>query len=257
MKWIDEDIKILESLYGKVSVFEICKLLSRDRKSINKKAMKLKLKGNSSLSKKRYNINYNYFSQPNNVNSYWAGFIAADGHILKKENSVKIALSIKDENHLYQFKNDIQFDGPIQRYKEKRIGRGGVQSILNIHGVEQWKKDLYNNFNIPCGQKTDILCYPPLKDLNLIWSYIIGYIDGDGCISFHKNKYIRVEVVGTFNIVSWVKHYFDEITKRYENKIYEHDGLYRYATSGRYAKSIIKHCNGVSVPKMNRKWERV
>lgn len=48
----------------------------------------------------RYQKNHNFFKNKNPLNSYWAGFIAADGSISSKGNELKIALSAKDAGHL-------------------------------------------------------------------------------------------------------------------------------------------------------------
>ncbi len=257
MRWNDKDIEILKEKYGKIPIHKLCVVLNRDRKSINKKAMKLKLKGNMSLSKKRYNIDHNYFAQPNHMNSYWAGFIAADGCVSEKENSLRISSSIKDEDHLYEFRNNIQFDGPIQRHYEKRKGKGGIQSILNIHGVEQWKNDLYNNFNIT-PRKTFTLKSPNLTDDEFILAFIIGYIDGDGSIFLYNKKYTCLSIAGTYHMVKWIKdNLFRIFNLPNKTNIYNNGNIKTISINGKQADFMIKQLKKIVVPKMARKWQRI
>ena len=46
-----------------------------------------------------YNKNHDFFTVPNKLNSYWAGFIAADGCVTGK-HILAIKLSEKDKEHL-------------------------------------------------------------------------------------------------------------------------------------------------------------
>ena len=65
---------------------------------------------------KLYTQNENFFSEPNDKNSYWAGFIAADGGIEKTSNRLRIGLSIKDRELLEVFAQQVEFTGPITDY---------------------------------------------------------------------------------------------------------------------------------------------
>ena len=63
---------------------------------------------------RQHNVNDDFFNNPNILNCYWAGFIAADGCIGRRNNNVlSIGLSSKDKQHLETFKNNINFSGPI------------------------------------------------------------------------------------------------------------------------------------------------
>lgn len=75
-------------------------------------------KGNGKFThrhKRQNSVNDDFFEVPNELNCYWAGFIAADGciHTGKKQDVLSIFLALKDKNHLNRFKLDIDFDGQI------------------------------------------------------------------------------------------------------------------------------------------------
>lgn len=53
------------------------------------------------------NYNLDYFLKPSIDNSYWAGFIAGDGHITKSRDKISIKLKQSDRNHLEVFAKKI------------------------------------------------------------------------------------------------------------------------------------------------------
>jgi len=93
MKWSEDNIRYLKENYGKIKAKEIAAVLGRSYDAIHKKARSLKLIGDRGINRK-YTVNHNYFSEVTLENSYWAGFIAADGCITK--NYVKIMIAQKD-----------------------------------------------------------------------------------------------------------------------------------------------------------------
>lgn len=71
---------------------------------------------------KKYNVNENFFSLDTPESFYWAGFIAADGCILKNLKVLEIGLGIKDKKHLKKFKSAIKYTG--------NISIGGKENIV-------------------------------------------------------------------------------------------------------------------------------
>ena len=57
----------------------------------------------NSKNRRKHHIDDDFFSEVNELNSYWAGFIAADGNISKNNKCLTITLSIKDESILFRF----------------------------------------------------------------------------------------------------------------------------------------------------------
>lgn len=208
----------------------------------------------------KYNRNINYFTIPNNENSYWAGFIAADGHILKNKKSIQIKVSLKDLNHLMTFKNMCEYEGVIRTYDRTNGYLNNKYCALNIGAAEQWSNDLYNNFNILNGNKTFDLIFPRHLNNENKLSFIAGYIDGDGSISYYEenNKYILSVVSGSKDILIGIKEYFDEKYKAVHNrgfaKVRTKDNIYQYALEGKRFYNIIKDIKQLNVPLMSRKW---
>lgn len=197
---------------------------------------------------KRYTVNSEFFSVPNNLNSYWAGFIAADGNITH-DNSVRIALNIKDTDHLLRLRNDIGFNGSIKTYKYgfNHYSRLEIfdKAIIN---------DLNDNFNITKTKTFTLL--PPKITGGLALSYIVGYIDGDGYIATVKHR-LHMQVTCNIYIANWIKQIFSDILNDDVGKIYKSKSVYCYTlTKGIHMEKILSYLNTIKLPKLDRKWNK-
>ena len=66
---------------------------------------------------REYNVNDSFFSTVTEVNSYYAGFIAADGNINKNHPNLTISLAEKDKKFLEKFLVNLDSNYPIRCYK--------------------------------------------------------------------------------------------------------------------------------------------
>lgn len=213
------------------------------------------------------NINDNFFSKPNLLNSYWAGFIAADGNINKPSkskiyNRISIGLSIKDISHLKTLKSSIKTNANVM-LGVKNDGTGNFHKTCTLTITN--KKlvfDLKNNFNIV--PKKSLKLKPP-KGLTKqqALAYIIGYIDGDGCIGNYFNgtrrkKYTIIRILGTKNLLNFIQNTLKSAYKiDNKSKVNKktNSNIFVLSYNGEYAKIIIKNLRKIKVPKLNRKWE--
>lgn len=257
-RWSKEENDLLTKIWGTIKIDEVVKLFPiRNRQTIIKQASNLKLKGNPSLANSKYTFNDNFFNTPTVQNSYWAGFIAADGCITK--DSITIGLAAKDIEILETFKNQIQYTGPIKYYKAQQC----YDCVkLNIRKIP-YTTYLYEHWNI-IPRKSLTLQPPNLTDLEHIYAYIIGYIDGDGCITLNHNRrypQFSLGVVGTKAIVEWVHSYLSKLyppTYRGEVKIHKHKTAkcYNVVYTGKRAVNIYYNLQQqANIPwKLQRKW---
>lgn len=133
-----------------------------------------------------YNVDDFFFNIPNELNSYYAGFIAADGCICSRnrdKRTLKIGLSSKDSKWLKTFKEKIKSESPIKNRIQKKIYEITEISITSKQIVD----DLKSNFNV-VPRKSLILEPPFIKEQNLKYAFICGYIDGDDTIFLSKRK---------------------------------------------------------------------
>lgn len=266
MRWSKEEDDILKKHYGTMPLEEIRIKYFFDSKirRLKDRAYYLSLKAKRSIVCKKYNINEKFFCEPNLENSYWAGFIAADGHISKNGKRISFGLSSKDEEILIALNKAINSNYPIHQkiistsYKQdqkiSQLGLGCVNDTLS--------KDLKKYWNI-VNNKSLILKPPKVKN-ELALAFIIGYIDGDGWFGYYKsNGKLRATLgfCGTLEMVNWIqlilKNYLPNL--RWRNKP-ELNGKSLTNWKIRYcAKKAITIRNlllSVKIPyKLSRKWE--
>lgn len=197
-------------------------------------------------------VNDNFFSKPNLLNSYWAGFIAADGCIIDKAHSQKLLvleLGIKEYKHLMAFKKAIDFIGKIGIYRKGRSCKFSITSDILCNALNE-------NFKIT-PRKTFTLEPPENLNKEQTLAYIIGYIDGDGSILINKAQagkysYLAFDIVCTKSIGSYIKKHLGlskiQIIKRPK------ENVHRVRFNGKTAIIIYKLLEKLVVPKLQRKW---
>lgn len=151
---------------------------------------------NSSESSKIYNLDINYFNKINNhTKAQILGMIAADGCISEKKWSKCLVIGLKREDKYYLefIKNQIKYTGPILDVYSKYNNKKFPSSKLSINDPKL-VEDLKNLGIIP--RKSLTLNFPTLEQVPEIYlnSFILGYFEGDGCISFQNIKCCNIPV---------------------------------------------------------------
>lgn len=171
------------------------------------------------ISRSKYYCNHLFFSQVNEKSLYWAGFIAADGCVFKRNNNktLIISLSERDVCHLDKLKNDIEFDGPLAKSITKH-------SVSNSKWNDSIKRSIcissariFNDlqtYNI-CPNKTKIYTFPEwLQNHPLVNHFMRGYVDGDGSYFLDKSRdRICFELRGTKEFLDVYKSILDQNIK--------------------------------------------
>lgn len=170
-------------------------LPGRSKASIAQKARSLKLSGYPGNHRWHFKLRHNkeYFNVVNCNNSYWAGFITADGYVDFKNNKVRIKLSAKDKEQLVKFKNTLNFTGTVREYTRTTNYGKYETCYLDICGASTLIKSLVNNFNVKQAPKLN-------NTLNEL-SYLKGLIDGDGSITKDGKRF---EVICSPEIAKWI-----------------------------------------------------
>lgn len=250
--WTPEEKELVLLNYGKLTYRQMEELLpGRTWTAIRHQARLSKLTGNSNLGRK-YSVNKQFFHIPNLLNSYWAGFIAADGCI-RDTGRLAIALANLDAIHLEKLVADISYTGRVI-VEEKRVA-------LTI-SCKEIVDDLLTNFNIT-PRKSKTLQPPNINDESLVSAFITGLIDGDGSIGQKRKGNICITLYGTKAILLWVKSFFDKWTTPTNYKLSEvrkfNDGreLYYYHVCSQRAKEIGLRLLSFDVPRLERKWNKI
>lgn len=264
-RWSTEEDNLVRRRYARESIEELCRLLPlRTDKAIRTRARKLGVSLRAGEKQRKYTVNASYFSSPTIESSYWAGYIAADGCLQDQNGRKMLTFCIKndDRNHLKELKTVLGYTGKIEERTTSLLGYGSYeQAMLRINSPEILH-DLMSVFGLG-PRKSKTLKPPNLSELEHKKAFIIGYIDGDGCIStvFSNGAYhLKVGLVGTEELLLWVKEVFDfcypALTNRISN-VLPHEGCYRYAVQGRRAVKILNDLNAMKIYKMARKWNTV
>ncbi len=158
-------------------------------KSYYKKISKILKENNVTIyGNKKYNYDEKFFCDLNSVNSYWLGFICADGHIVRKSSSyyLEIDLAIKDINHLEKFKKDIKTDFNIIKRKCENSKRNIKWKDSYNCKLFVYSKTIVNDLS-KYDLKSDKIFEDILNSQYLI-DFLRGYFDGDGGVSINKNS---------------------------------------------------------------------
>ena len=146
--------------------------------------------------------------------AYWLGFLYADGNVSSKSNSVTISLAKKDYDHLRKFNTFIKnngktYEGNCGNYEHTTI------SICNKHLKERL-------IELGCKPKKSLtLKFPDLsifKDNDLVYAFIRGYVDGDGCLTFSRNGRLSIQILGTKEFLEGIQAVFPGYLNLYKVK---------------------------------------
>ena len=144
------------------------------------------------INNKKYSCNEDYFTNINTpIKAYWFGFLYADGFVSKNEKfynrgSLGISLAIEDKKHLETLNKDLNSNYPISIYEVTSGYKVGIQYARIIIKSEKIFTDLVNKGLVE--KKSEIKKRPKELPKKLIKYFILGYFDGNGCISIHKRK---------------------------------------------------------------------
>jgi hypothetical protein len=142
--------------------------------------------------------------------AYWLGFLYADGAIIDYRNCVELRLAEVDYGHLVKFKKfleDTRDDTYIKHIVKSLNGKEFKQCayiVYNVHFTQALIK-------LGCfARKSLILKFPDenlFTNRDLIYDFIRGYVDGDGCISKEGKDRLSISLLGTYDFLSGVKRY--------------------------------------------------
>lgn len=211
-EWTKDEIDFIKENYNKYTKQELSEMLGKSKGAIQQKANRMGIKKKSA-----YFYNKNFFKEIfTESQSYWLGFIFADGWITKYE--LGIELNKNDDNHLKKFNKDISGNLSILYRTRKPTIIDGRQTgfrdtcLLQINSKEM-VDDLVKH---GCVQnKSLIIEKPKYVSEEYLKHFIRGYFDGNGCIRFDKKElvsgkkeYLRICIsTGSKNFADWMFDY--------------------------------------------------
>lgn len=186
--------------------------------------------------------------------SYWCGLLLADGHVerdIRRENSynIRIALNVKDEHILHEFKQFLEFDGDVKYTKNNTMCYLYISSEEIYYDLQDLGVTEDKTFNAKIPEI--------LKKDSLFWR---GVIDGDGSIRTQDNK-IRLDLgSASKSIVDDFRDFGLDITPNSTanvNVMYTQQNVefYRITFGGIHAIKILEKLYEQDGPKLNRKYD--
>ncbi len=258
MKWTEEEIDILKKYYFKMMARDIQQkyLFNRTIEAIKLKAERIGLRADlskiSSIMNRKYHCNELFFCIPNNINSYWSGFIAADGYVYTGEkNGLKLSINLKKSDYLHLQKMNKNMNGNYL------IRIDDNTCYLTISGYNNIINDLKDNFSIV--QKKSLILQPPkIYNEDYIRSFIRGYFDGDGCLSkINKFNGWQVNITsGSLDIITWIKNQTENFLMNIKCNIYHYNKYYCLILSTRQALRFLQwlYYNSTQDTRLDRKY---
>lgn len=154
--------------------------------------------------RRKYPINEQYFDIIDSPEkAYWLGFLSADGYIHKRRGELQFELQEKDKLQVEKFRDAI----------------GSKAPILEIRTGEE-KQFLHYRFSVKCRKMVDtlekygivqnksLIFYPKNIPPQFMGYWIVGYMDGDGCVYNAKGR-LRICFTGTQKTLQIIKDYFN------------------------------------------------
>lgn len=176
----------------------------------------IKIRGNDYNSKRYKNNSHIFDVIDTEEKAYWLGFLYADGCVTNATNNLKLslALSVKDIEHLRMFQKFLETNNPIRIYKGNHNNQYCRLTVIDYNLCNQLiAKGVYKN-------KTEIITFPDFLSDELIRHFIRGYVDGDGCITYHfhkdnPNRYIfAIKICSTKEMLFGINKYLPLNKKR-------------------------------------------
>lgn len=269
-KWSEQELEEIKKEYPYTNNKTLAKKYNVKRWNIQRLAKKFNLKKRTrSVGLIKGNLSKLLLDDP--ISLYWIGFLMADG-TFSKRNALKLALSSKDENHLYKFVNWLDKNINIYRSekisnKTKKVHKYVIVAIMD-HDLVPKIKEKYDISHIKTYIPPNINRFNNMSD-DLFIAWFIGFIDGDGNIKNQTNR--KDFVIQLCNYNTWDKIYKYIINRLnricnvnclakplyYPNDL-EHADLTRmtiaHNTIIKFLKSKIIDLN---LPALNRKWDKI
>jgi len=156
--------------------------------------------------------------------AYWLGFLYADGNVRKEphNSTISIHLNAIDIGHIKKFKSfmkDVRPDDVIKHQEQIAPVSGKTQHMISYQVCnKELRNDLIRLGCVPA--KSLILTFPDLNifnDPNLVYDFIRGYVDGDGCLYKTQPGRLGISIRGTYDMLGGIMSCFpNEFTKIYK-----------------------------------------
>lgn len=267
---IQEDEKLTELVALATPLQEIAKILNRSHSSCASHSSILGLK-NDFTGPKIYSVNENFWDEPNPLNCYYAGILAADGCLQLKNKlrpfvgTLSWEIGQDDIVLLEEFIKNTNYSGFISTCKNiNRKGEPARDTKKIVVSCQRWNQNLIEKFNI-VPKKTYRISPPNNLTEQQMFCWLIGYIDGDGTVFYNKlNHCLMIKISSSSEkLVNFVYEFLKEkLPQKVRNKEFSkprklsHANCYEISVLGVRATCLYKYAQQYNLPKLSRKWDQ-
>lgn len=267
--WTAEEESLLKSLVsqGKYSYRQMEAFFpGRSLNSLTSHARQYLNIYNDKYENRRYQYNETFLDKPDVLNCYVCGFVAADGCIQypeKQSPTLGIEVIDSDIDHLNGLKGALGYTGVTKWHPAE--GKKTVSFRMSCS--YEYAKKLANTFGI-IPRKANHLNPPNLSSLELRLSYLLGLLDGDGCVHICKQKNIlSISFASSSSrATEWYKQMMEELNlptinkpKPVKMRKLSHCNAYSLCYAGARAVAFVKLIQSFykahNLPILKRKWD--
>ncbi len=261
----EEDTIIRQSLAKGMQIKQVLPLLPNRRiRGLYCRVYTLGLR--SGQPRTKHTKDESFWAQPNPLNSYYAGVLAADGSVCNEKHIMQWVCEQTDRPSMERFVQACSFTGGVgQHIRKKRTGGLTTHTSVRVAACQQWNVDLARNFNIT-PRKAHRLAPPTFSNDLLACCYLIGYTDGDGCISIGKTAGVPDMPVMCYTsasraILEWLKQFveshfpFSRSGKKPQLASSHNGNYHHYRIYGMVAIKLFDFLRRIDVPHFARKWD--
>lgn len=232
--WSEEELQYLKDNYKTKTYKEIAQNLGRTIPAVELKVRRLMLK------KSKYEYNHSFFKNiQTEAQSYWCGFIMADGCVAidKRTNSCELCIKLQagDYKHLKKFNKSLDGNVPVTFFnKMVTFPKKSEPSLSHQCQIRLYSEEMVHDIAkygvIP--NKSLVKKFPNNIPENLMNHFIRGYFDGNGTIGFveRKHKYCSF-ATGSKDFAEGLHSYLNE-------KVCKTSGIYLKKDSNVYSFSL-------------------
>jgi len=176
---------LVDELFSTTSYRGICRALGIDER-FKSNVIRL-LKKNGYVKFTGRDVNHNFFREPSHEMFYVLGFMFADGNVFSDatHHDVLIRLALKDKDHLEKIRCVLKMKKPLrdelERWADLGYGLKNYPSTVLSVSSKQIVEDLISFGCVP-NKSYDLVGYYNIPDVYFN-SFMLGWVDGDGCIS--------------------------------------------------------------------------
>ena len=167
---------------------EIAAFYGVKRHKINYILKKNNIQKSFSESRRKYNLDINYFDEIDTPNkAYILGFLYADGYNNRINNTVVLSLKREDEEILEKINKELKNEKPIYRYDYVNNYDGKERHMSEVIFASKHMCESLEKLGV-IQNKTFTITFPNFLKENLYPHFIRGLFDGDGCASIYNDE---------------------------------------------------------------------